>query len=151
MASKKSTTKEEPKNMIEGVEILPISEFPLLKKYTDKFSLALSEVAFPYNNKIYTDSKVNHEIIVHEKVHFAQQKEHGLDNWIEQYFENPQFRVNMEIEAYRAQLKEMIALAPQEAKTFVSNVVAGQMAKALSSPMYGNVLTYKEALSKIQL
>lgn len=151
MASKKSTIKEEKGYEFEGVRVLPTSDFPLLKKYTDKFALTLSEVAFPYDNKIYTDSTVTPEIVVHEKVHFAQQKEHGLDNWIEQYFENPQFRVNMEIEAYNAQLKYVVEHAPREAKTFVANVVAGQMAKALSSPMYGNIFTYKEALSKIHL
>lgn len=151
MASKKSIVKEEKGYEYEGVFVLPTSEFPLLKRYTDKFAITLSEVAFPYDNKIYTDTTVTPEIVVHEKVHFEQQKEYGLDNWIEQYFENPQFRVNVEADAYSAQLKYMVDHAPREAKTFVANVVAGQMAKALSSPMYGNILTYKEALSKIHL
>lgn len=120
--------------------IQPTKNFPLLAKYKAKFQID-ETTAFPYNHIIYTDrpETITPELIIHEEVHFKQQDEMGLDNWIEKYFEDTNFRVKVEIEAYSAQLKYF------EYNKDIHDMIKIQCAKALSSPMYGNILTYKEA------
>lgn len=121
---------------------LPIKDFPYLERYKSQFSINENEVAFPYKGKIYSNKPLDKDLEAHEFVHFKQQKEIGDDNWEEQYLTNPWFRIRMEVEAYTEQLK----IAPKEYK----DIIRSQMAKALSSPMYGNVITYKEAFGMIK-
>jgi len=118
---------------------LPVKDFPYLDRYTSQFNIDINEVAFPYKGKIYSNKELPKELEDHERVHFKQQDEIGADEWEEQYLTNPQFRVNMEIEAYKKQLTHYTI------NKDIYEAGRTQMAKVLSSPMYGNILTYKEA------
>lgn len=123
---------------------LPVKDFPYLERYKTQFSINEEEVAFPYKGKIYSNTELPTELLEHEKVHFKQQEEIGDDKWEEEYLTNPQFRVNMEVEAYKKQLTYFT----QNKDIF--DLARTQMAKVLSSPMYGNILTYKEAYSLLK-
>lgn len=116
---------------------LPVSEFPFLERYKAQFAIVEDEVAFPYKGKIYSNKKLPNDLIEHEKVHFKQQDEIGDDVWIEEYLSNPSFRLKVELEAYRHQLSLYTPL--------VRSLLLGNIAKVLSSPMYGNIVTYQEA------
>lgn len=121
---------------------LPVKDYPYLKEFKELFSINEEEVAFPYKGKIYSNKELTEDLVEHEKVHFKQQEEMGADEWVKEYLANPSFRVKMEVEAYKHQLSLIRDRNMKEA-------IRIQIAKALSSPMYGNVLTYKEAYSKI--
>lgn len=116
---------------------LPVKDFPYLDRYKKQFSINEDEVAFPYKGKIYSNKKLEKDVEAHEFVHLRQQTEIGDDTWEELYLTNPIFRINVEIEAYNYQ----ISMAPP----FIRDAVKSNIAKVLSSPMYGNILTYKEA------
>lgn len=121
---------------------LPVKDYPYLKEFKAQFAINEEEVAFPYKGKIYSNKELTEDLVEHEKVHFKQQEEIGADEWVKEYLSNPTFRVNMEVEAYKHQLSLHKDKNIKEATRI-------QIAKALSSPMYGNVLTYKEAYSKV--
>lgn len=121
---------------------LPVKDYPYLKEFKAQFAVQEDEVAFPYKGKIYSNQELSEELVEHEKVHFKQQEEIGADEWVKEYLANPNFRVKMEVEAYRHQLSLHNDKNMKEA-------IRIQIAKVLSSPMYGNVLTYKEAYSKV--
>lgn len=121
---------------------LPVKDYPYLKEFKAQFAIQEDAVAFPYKGKIYSNQGLSAELVEHEKVHFKQQDEMGADEWVKEYLANPNFRVKMEVEAYRHQLSLHKDKNMKEA-------IRIQIAKVLSSPMYGNVLTYKEAYSKV--
>lgn len=138
MASKSKKTNTQP--ISTGVTYLPTKDFPYLERYKAQFSINEDEVAFPYKGVIYTNLKeLPDELINHERVHFIQQEEIGADVWVERYLTDPNFRAKVEIEAYLIQIK------PFKNNKDLYDMMRAQVAKMLSSPMYGCVLTYKEA------
>lgn len=124
-------------------QFLPVKDFPLLDKYKETFPID-ENTAFPYDHTIYTDLPLTPDLIIHEEVHFKQQDEIGLDNWIVEYFVDVNFRVKMEVEAYREQVKYFAD------NKDVQDMIRVQCAKALSSNLYGNILTYKEAHQQLK-
>jgi hypothetical protein len=124
-------------------KIQPHKNFVLLEKYRLLFPID-DTTAFPYNHIIYTNSPelITPEIVLHEEVHFKQQDEIGLDNWVEMYFTDVNFRTKVELEAYKAQVSYFT-------NKDIKDMIRVQCAKALSSPMYGNILTYKEAYAQL--
>lgn len=122
---------------------LPVKDFPYLERYQALFPLNLDEVAFPYKGKIYSNKELPEELLEHEKVHFKQQEELGDDIWEERYLTDANFRVQMELEAYKKQLTYF------RLNRDVFDMARVQIAKVLSSPMYGNILTYKEAYQQL--
>ena len=122
---------------------LPVKDFPYLERYQALFPLNLDEVAFPYKGKIYSNKELPEELLEHEKVHFKQQEELGDDIWEERYLTDANFRVQMELEAYKKQLTYF------RVNRDVFDMARVQIAKVLSSPMYGNILTYKEAYQQL--
>ncbi len=127
------------------LKIQPHKDFPLLEKYKAVFPVN-ENTAFPYNHVIYTDKpeSITPDLLIHEEVHFKQQDEIGLDTWIDNYFNDIAFRIKMELEAYKAQIKYF-----KDDKN-TQDMIRVECAKALSSNLYGNVLTYKEAYSELK-
>lgn len=88
------------------------------------------------------------DIEVHERVHLKQQgyTQEGAAAWWKKYLDDPKFRYEQELEAYRAQyqflrktVKDRNALAQKTHK----------LARLLSSEMYGSLATFNEALEAI--
>lgn len=134
----KRTTKSKAESIY-----LPVKDFPLLNKYKETFPVD-ENTAFAYNHVIYTDKPLTPDLIIHERVHFKQQDEIGLDNWITEYFRDVNFRVKMEVEAYKEQVKYFAG------NKDLQDMVRVHCAKALSSNLYGNILTYKEAYQQLR-
>ena len=116
---------------------------PNFKQIKEKFNPPFRAI-FIYGDTIYSpsDTKISKDLIVHETVHSLQQ---GLepDKWWDRYIKDSDFRLGEELKAYRNQLqyykKNNKAWMP-----FLKRI-----SKDLSSPMYGNIISYKEAMSKI--
>lgn len=119
----------------------PQSEFPLLERYIDRFGITeevLPFVVFAYGNFIYCNGELDVPLLIHEKTHLAQQTKYGLSTWVEDYLNDPEFRLHMEVEAYTNQLKAV----SDRNERFKLQV---QCAKDLSSSLYGDIIDYKEA------
>lgn len=104
-------------------------------------------IVFTYGDTIYNpdDMPVEDHLDVHESVHQAQQAKMGIEEWWEEYLKNPQFRLEQELEAYRAQYqftRKVYGLAP-------AGDLLKQVADDLSGTMYGNIMRRKDARKAI--
>ena len=117
------------------------SEFPLLKKYKEKFAINENTI-FAYDSVIYTNYDLPEHLIIHEQTHLKQQERYGLANWVNAYLEDSEFRLKMEIEAYRKQLASV--KDRNERNNFKI-----KCCQDLSSALYGNLLTYNLAFKKL--
>ena len=106
-------------------------------------------VIFTYNNKIYSKYPISEDLVKHELVHIRQQNDFigGSDAWWNKYLEDKEFRLNQELEAYRKQFRWSKANIKDRNRLF--NILR-HSAIDLSSSMYGDILSYEEALKEIQ-
>lgn len=120
----------------------PQGEFPLLERFKEVFPVTPHTI-FAYNHEIYCDYELPEHLIIHEQTHHKQQDRDGLDYWIDNYLKDPKYRAEQEIEAYKAQL-ESIKDRNHRTKVRIES------ARNLSSELYGNLLTFQEALTVLQ-
>lgn len=114
----------------------PQSKFPLLDRYKEVFPIT-ERTIFPYDREIYTNYPLTPDLLVHEQEHLRQQKEIGLDKWVHFYLSDGEFRLEMELEAYKSQLSSL----PRKEKRRVRK----ECIKTLSSNLYGNIISKEEA------
>jgi hypothetical protein len=104
-------------------------------------------VMFCYDDTIYAhgynEVSLPDEYHVHESVHMEQQREYcgGSEDWWKEYITDPEFRLAQEVPAYRAQYRFLIKGAGRR----VRRKVLPQIAKMLSSALYGRMLSFNEA------
>ena len=70
----------------------------------------------------------------------------GFKEWWDKYLDDPQFRLEQEIEAYQNQYQYAKEHYPRNKRKFTLK----ETAKALSGKMYGNLVTFEEAKDLIQ-
>ena len=121
--------------------ICPQKDFPLLKRYKEHFDIGENTV-FAYDGKIYTNNPLPDCLLVHEKVHLRQQEEMGVNEWVEKYLTDEEFRLEVEIEAYREQLKSIHNNSKKR-------MWRKKSARDLSSPLYGSIISYDEAMQNL--
>lgn len=104
-------------------------------------------VIFAYGDVIYNPDNINLDaaMIAHEHVHFEQQSAMGVERWWEEYLRNPEFRLRMEIPAYRMQYE----VAKHVFHGRLTPGYAEALAKALSGDTYGYCISYSEAFKFI--
>lgn len=125
------------KNMFKKQE-----EFPLIDEFKKHFPIT-ERTIFAYDHVIYCNRDISPDLIVHEKRHFEQQDTIGLERWVYGYLNNDEFRLEMELDAYKTQIK---SIKDRNHKFRVLQ----ESARNLSSDLYGNLLTYEEAISKLK-
>jgi len=102
---------------------------------------------YAYGDTIYSPSGTNlpPDLVRHEETHFAQQQRiGGPDAWWEKYLSDPAFRLEQEIEAYRAQYEMLALLSRKERRQRLAHIC-----KSLSSAMYGRLVTAEQARALI--
>lgn len=125
------------------VTIRPQKDFPFIEEYKKQFAVT-SGTIFAGGDSIYTDYKLTEDLLVHELVHLRQQAKHGLLEWVHDFLEYPEFRLKQEVEAYREQLKSIKDRNHR-------NTVRLESAKNLSSSLYGNIISYDDALKALKV
>lgn len=120
---------------------------PNIDRIREMFPLSGNEI-FAYGDVVYVPSgmPLTPELEEHEQTHINQQNGQP-DVWWEKYFTDPQFRLDQELEAHRAEYKKFCSLNKdknQQAKFL--NLIALRLA----SPMYGSIITSKQAIKKIK-
>ena len=98
---------------------------------------------FAYGGKIYAPggSRLDSALIEHEKVHFGQQGQ-DPDAWWEKFLKSKKFRLEQEIPAHQAEWREFLRSGPGRKQ---HRVRLKQMAKRLSAPMYGRLISCAKA------
>lgn len=86
-------------------------------------------------------------LVPHEEVHVKQQSLISPAKWWEQYFTDPAFRLEQELEAYRVQYQWICKKHKDRATRF--NWLQ-KMAKDLSGPMYGECVSFYQAVKLIR-
>lgn len=119
---------------------------PIYDRLHEKFGVEFKNgIAIAYGDTVHCVNNLTTDMEVHEKVHFVQQAKVGLQEWWNKYIDDPGFRLAQELEAYRAQYKYLIGYAPK-------NYTYGRLqeiAKDLSGPMYGSMMSFEEAKQAI--
>jgi len=119
------------------------NHFPLLEKYKKVFPSINKFTIFAYDGVIYSNTKLPDHLIVHENTHLKQQEKDGLEFWVENYLNDPSYRLKQEIEAYRNQIHS-IKDRNLRAQVLIHCV------NDLSGPLYGNIISKEEAKKCIQ-
>lgn len=119
---------------------------PNYKKIKEKFNPPYG-VVFTYGDTLYVpfEENISIDLAAHEQVHMEQQK--NPEEWWKKYFEDENFRTEQELQAYQVQYKTFCKQikAKKERKKFLNRI-----ASDLSGPIYGNCVSFEEAIEKIQ-
>ena len=118
--------------------------FKIMYKF---FGCDWERTAFAFGNTIYSKAELPDHLIVHESVHLNQQGRNiiGAWLWLGLYLLSKRFRYIMELQAYRKQWQFFRENYPfQYRGGFISKV-----ASDLSGKMYGNIVSYQEAVRAI--
>lgn len=111
----------------------------------------IKDAVFPYGDMLYNPSKgpVPDHLEVHEAVHMDQQQhdESVAAIWWKRYIADVPFRIEQEVEACQAQYKFICTKVKDKNARFRNLHILAQL---LASPMYGNVISYMDALRKIR-
>ena len=112
-----------------------------------KFGCEWKDIVVTYGGVIHSPNPVVDDVLAHELVHVRQQFGHDADEWCDRYIADAHFRYRMELEAYRVQYgfwkKHIRGKQALDAALL-------RMAKDLSGPMYGGIVSTEEAKRKIK-
>lgn len=108
-----------------------------------KFDLIGFNPVFTYGDKLYnpTGLEISKDLMIHEEVHEKQQKILGIEQWWVMYLDNPTFRLEQEVEAYKAQYQFLKTVFNRKGRFTALNVLADN----LSSKLYGNLISKSTA------
>jgi hypothetical protein len=82
-------------------------------------------------------------LVEHERAHFAQQaRVGGPDAWWRRYIDDPAFRLEQELEAYRVEWRFVVATVESRARR---RELLAFFAKSLASRMYGGLVSKEQA------
>jgi hypothetical protein len=124
---------------------------PLLDEIVKVFPWAAKPgVLFSFGPVLYNPSKIEMTpmLTAHEAVHGERQVEFPTDSvdghiwkWWTMYMNSPTFRLEEEVLAHKAEIAEAKNWLSRHARRGYTV----QVAQRLASPLYGNMVTYKEA------
>ena len=101
-----------------------------------------NKVIFTYGDTIHCKNKISLQKIAHEVTHVEQQLKYGADEWWERYFEDVDFRVSQEVEAYKNEI-EWVKNNIWDMKNRQARI--DKIIGDLSSPMYGSVVSFEQS------
>lgn len=122
----------------------------IYSKIVKKFGVSWEKgVVFTYGDIIYTKYPLTSDLLEHELVHVRQQNDFrgGKDAWWAKYLTNDQFRLEQELEAYKRQFNWAKNNIKDRNRLFM---ILNQSARDFSGAMYGNLMTYEEALKLLK-
>ena len=107
---------------------------------------------FAYDRKIYNPGggRLPPELVAHERVHFRQHSEYkgGFEAWWERFLTDKKFRLDQEIPAHQVEWRSW--LSQRQRTRQERRAVLKIMAKRLSAPMYGKIISMNQAKRVIQ-
>lgn len=114
--------------------------YPRLKK---AFGISWDKgIIITYGEGVYCKHPLPDYKIAHEQVHVEQQLAIGADKWWNKYIADKEFRLAQEIEAYQV---EFNFIKTHMAGSSERDEIIDRIYRALSSSIYGNIISYEEA------
>lgn len=103
---------------------------------------------FTYGDTLYVPGGgiVMSNLFAHEEVHSKNQSVLGVEAWWDKYLVDAKFRLDEELEAYRAQYQ----YAKENMNRHDRRMLLSLISKDLASPMYGSVISEEQAKIMIQ-
>ena len=124
------------------------TEYDIYNRAVKQFGVSFDDgTIFTIGDTIYSRGELSDNLIVHERTHIKQQKEYGVKEWWDRYFEDEKFRFEQEVEAYQNQYKHFNETCMSSNKI---DELLRLCALCLSGSMYGNLCGYGEALKLIK-
>lgn len=125
---------------------------PVYDQIKEQFGVEYDEgkVAVTYGDTIHIKTgRLSEDLKTHELVHVKQQTEYegGAKAWWKKYLQDPKFRISQEIEAYRKQYGWIVQNVKSRNERFKH---LRFFAECLSGPMYGNEISFMEAIHEIR-
>ena len=124
------------------MKVLSQKEFKLLEQYSSIFDVT-EKTIFAYDGNIYSNYQLVPHLLVHEMTHLKQQEKYGLEQWVYNFLASVEFRLKMEVEAYRKQLASI------KDRNFRMKIRIAS-AKTLSSSLYGDIINYEKAYALLK-
>ncbi len=127
--------------MIKISHEIPDIYYECQKRYGVKWAHG---VVITYGDTVYVNSgfQLDGSLQEHEGTHIRQQLKIGADVWWKRYFDEPEFRLSQEKEAYINQSKWLKRnIKNRELRFRVLNKIIADF----SGPMYGSIITRDEA------
>ncbi len=111
------------------------------------FDLSDAKPLFTYGDTIYNPHKADlrPDLLIHEEIHSKQQGEDPKSWWVK-YLKDTDFRLSQELDAYALQFHYV----KERVKADKYFWFLDKLAETLSSKIYGNLLTYQQARTKIR-
>lgn len=112
------------------------------------FGDVVNGAIFCYGETLYNphNFQITKHLEVHEETHSKQQFAMGVEIWWEKYLKDKKFRLSQEIPAYQNQFKYIF----DTKNRFKAEQWLDKLATDLSGPLYGNLVSYDEAVELIQ-
>ena len=106
-------------------------------------------IVFTHGQVIYNPDMghLDDPLMFHEATHSLQQDELGVDAWWKKYLEDKDFRLSQELQAYHQQYKKYCKT--QKDRNKIAQYLH-RLAVDCSGEIYGNMITYTEALKQIK-
>lgn len=120
---------------------------PMFDEIDAAFNIRNTKAIFAWGDKIFAPAlqgELPKQLIAHESVHGERQKIYpgGVEAWWRRYIDEPQFRLDEEIPAHRAELAHLLTKAKGPSmRAHVLSVTA----RRLAAPLYGNLITIADA------
>lgn len=120
---------------------------PMFDEIDAAFHVKGKPVIFAWGDKIYApmqQGELPKALVLHEEVHGARQTAYvgGVEAWWRRYIAEPQFRLDEEIPAHRAELAHLLTKAKGPA---MRAHALSRTAARLAAPLYGNLISIAEA------
>lgn len=121
---------------------------PNFDRLQKEFGITDKGVVFTYGDTLYVPDgrPVDDFLMAHEETHSEQQGKNP-EAWYERYFADPYFRANQELAAYQAQYRAFTRVSTNREANMK---FATSLARDASSSMYGNCVSFSDALRWIR-
>lgn len=121
---------------------------PNIDAIKEVFPLKGREI-FAYDQVIYNPGggELTDSLIAHENVHFKQQALTSPDEWWERFILDGPFRFEQELEAHRMEFR-VACLGVRDRNDI--NAIHAHIAQKLASPLYGQMIGYRKAMSLLR-
>lgn len=108
-------------------------------------------IIFSYGRDIYNPSNahISNALLAHEEVHGRRQTDSRpkIHAWWDRYLIDAEFRLSEELPAHQAEFR---AACAQISDRNLRGMMCVNIAKRLSSPLYGSMITFTQAMKAIR-
>lgn len=136
--------------MIDPKIKISLEKPPNWNELEEAFDVKWGQTAVAYGDTLHISVEPTEDVLQHEMVHLAQQgfTKQGAENWWRKYMKDPKFRITQEIQAYQRQYGTLRLFIHDRNDLAKARC---RLARDLSGPMYGRVISYQGALRAIKI